>query len=530
MPLPPEQKSRLSSHECVTYWTDRYPQRATEVLRAVELLSDDTDVNTEEQACAAIASAASAICDGVKIFVSYKLGHGTAAKALLEPIELFGSGRIMVDESSEFPFLCERAGMQGTDYKQVIHKALEETHWFFLLLPEESVDRSWTMFEAGFFRRAMHPGDRLICIHHSTIAPAGPLEDFDRVTATPEEIMRLFRRLLYQPGAVPGMNAINSRLREEDLQPYVDKLAGLIRPRRKVKRRYYATYIDLVLDPYDQITGINDLVAARVIAGFRVDRLFGAGTELEKPIQDESDLLGRNQTQGQTLDSLLAHLGSRPEQCEWVKELAEAIKVATEGGEPHVIDTVMRGYDDRFYRPVLHNIRRFVDNNEPISAHIAFYEVLTGPIRRAPRPLDALATALRISYRLRWEVIEEFAHINDEAEVKRVERILRRVEREAIQRSIYRPHATDVSQIRNTPLIQAFVVPADQESVIQMQLEWQKYRNREGTGKLDLAFRSSDPDAVATCLSELRLLNSRFMRMAARRYAELVSEHWPDTS
>ena len=140
MPLNTEMKSELLRSDCVMSHLDRPGARRGELMSAVDSLASFPEINSIETAAASFMSTAAALCSGVKIFVSYKIGHGRAARALLEPFSLFGSGRILFDDTQRWPFLCELAGMQGRPYKDLVHAALEETHWFFLLLPDAAND------------------------------------------------------------------------------------------------------------------------------------------------------------------------------------------------------------------------------------------------------------------------------------------------------------------------------------------------------------------------------------------------------
>ena len=279
MPLTPESKADLLLNPRIAKWVSNYPMRRHEVDMAIQKLSEHEDMNSSAEAIDSICSAADAICNGVRIFVSYKIGRNSAAKNLLKPFSLFGNGRILFDEddNTKWPFLCELAGLQGRPYKDEIHAAFEKTHWFFLLLPDVSVDRGWVMFEAGFFRGSMQPGDRLICIHHSTIEPAGPLGDFESVEATHDKILSLFRTLLREPGiSVPGMNAINPHLTDEALEEHVSNLVKEIQPTPALKRRYYVSYIDVKLDQSRPIKTRDDLLNAEVVSGLHLNDMFGS--------------------------------------------------------------------------------------------------------------------------------------------------------------------------------------------------------------------------------------------------------------
>jgi len=528
MPLTPEMKTDLLSRECITTWLENHASRRDELLSAIESLASLPEMKTIEDVCTSFNSTADAICHGVKIFVSYKIGHGRAAKALLEPFEIYNNGRILFDDNPKWPFLCEMAGLQGRPYKDLIHAALEEAHWFFLLLPDASIDRSWTMFEAGFFRRAMQSGDRLICIHHPTVKPAGPLEDLDRVKANDDELMNLYRRLLCEPDAMPGMSAINPRLKEDHFKSYVDKLIEWIQPTPELKRHYYVSYIDIKLDQHHPINTREDLVSAHVVAGNDIDRIFGSSLVIGQRIQDEFNVEKAKPDDDVTLRSIIGSEVNLPEHAAWLDAVARTMSSVFKNKEPRLIEAIFRGIDNKFYQPVLQTVRRRIYDNALVSAHISFHEKINVPILRAPRDLEALSTALRLSYRLRWEVIEEFRNIESSADIARIEHVLERMEQESRERNLLRPESIGYDNIRQLPLVRIFN-GKDQDTVIENYRMWESLRSSKGEGRLDKAFKERNTIEVVLCLEELDKINRWFMRVGTKRFAELVDKYWSDT-
>jgi hypothetical protein len=527
MSLNLEMKGELLRLECVLSHLEQHGGRRTELLSAIDGLASLPEVNSIETASASFTSTATAICHGVKIFVSYKIGHGRAARALLEPFSLFGNGRILFDDSQKWPFLCELAGLQGRPYKDLVHAALEETHWFFLLLPDAAIDRGWVMFEAGFFLRSMQPGDRLICIHHPSVTPAGPLEDFSRVTATPEDLLRMYRTLLCEPGAIPGMDAINARLSDDYLKPHVTNLIELIQPTPELKRRYYVSFVDIRLDQRHPIVTRDDLLSADIVAGNNVDRIFGSALVVSQRVLDESRVERPQLHPGSTLRNVLGQDSDLAEQIPWLDGMARVLAAVFMGREPPPVEALIRGADHKFYQPVLETVRQRSYDGALVSAHITFQEKINTPILRAPRNLEALATALRLGYRFRWEIIEEFRNVESAADVALVERLIQRMEQEGRERNLSRPEDMPDDDLRHLPVVRAFPT-SDQAQIIEIYKQWSSYRNAKGDGRLDKAFKRRDPNEVASCLEELDKMNRTFMRLGARQYARIVEFQWAD--
>ena len=423
-------------------------------MSAIDILTSFHEVNSVETAAASFMSTATALCDGIKIFVSYKIGHGRAARALLEPFSLFGSARILFDDNQKWPFLCELAGMQGRPYKEMVHAALEETHWFFLLLPDAANDRSWVMFEAGFFLRSMQPGDRLICIHHPSVTPAGPLEDFDRVTATAEDLLRMYRALLCR-SARSGMDAINGRLSDEHLKPHVANLIELIQPTPELKRRYYVSFIDIRLDQRRPIVTRDELLSADIVAGNNVDRIFGSALVVSQRVLDESRWNGRSSHPGSTLRNVLGADCDLAEHVPWLDGITKMLAAVFAGREPPPVEALIRGADHKFYQPVLETVRQRTRRRLGLGPH-HLQEKVNTPILRAPRNLEALATTLRLGYRFRWEIIEEFRNVESAADVVLVERLIQRMEQEGRERNLSRPDEMPDDDLRHMPVVRAF--------------------------------------------------------------------------
>jgi hypothetical protein len=375
----------------------------------------------------------------------------------------------------------------------------------------------------------MQPEDRLICIFHPSIKPAGPLNEFDRVVAEPDSILKMYRTLLCEPGAIPGMKPINPNLTDGDLLPHVAALIAQIQPTPKLKRRYYTSYLDLRLHSDKPISSRDSLLESHVIASLNMKGLFGTALLNDQDILEETDIEIPSDTNPILLSDVVDFVHLEDDNSEWLDALAHALENVFQKHTPETIDTVFRGADRRLYVPILQAIRQRSHDGSLVSAHIVFYEKITGPLLRAPRNLEALAIALRLGYRFRWEIIEVFCNMTNKTEIAELRRVLERMERESRQRSLMRPDAESASDFRKLPLVQAFDTN-DQETVIGMYIGFLEFRNKEGTGRLDIAIAKKQPDDIVDCLAELKIMNRKFMRIGAKRYSQLVDIEWTDVS
>src|SRR5690349_11890514 len=88
-------------------------------------------------------------------------------------------------------------------------KNFRRAHCFILLVPDDSDEREWPIFEAGFLMGKMLPGDRLICLHHKDISIPHQLDVFQGIQADSVGIERLLRIVLIEPNVVPSLPPIN---------------------------------------------------------------------------------------------------------------------------------------------------------------------------------------------------------------------------------------------------------------------------------------------------------------------------------
>src|SRR5512132_3182808 len=129
------------------------------------------------------------------------------------------------------------------------------------------------------------------------------------------------------------------------------------------------------------------------------------------------------------------------------------------------------------FRPVL----REIEEDETGVVHrieIIFGEHLIG-ISDDPDDLQIMEAALRPAAGMRGEILRKLARPRRTEDVERVERVLKRIEREAHDEGFRDPRM----------LTQLFKLD-DQKIIDRMYDNWWNYRNNQGTGKLDRAFAS----------------------------------------
>ena len=509
-------------------------QKLTEIGRLFAQLCEHDRLSFSYQAEKAFKKYADRIIYGIKIFISYKIGFETAARNVIEPFKIYGNGRILVNE--RFPYMCERVPDVGQEYRDKIYAALEQAHWFFLLLPDESLDRSWTLFEAGYFKRAMAIEDRLIGIHHSNVKMAGPLTNLDAVAAEAEKICSFLQKLLHQPNPIPGMSPINPAVSVEWFHSHSENISRTIQPSRQINRQYRIDYMDIKLESSRPPKDAEELPDAVVIEANGLKDIFGFAGFTNKTDRLDADLSKEITLRQIIMRSGVSRISSSPDDSAttspkeskhiyWLRAMVEAIQAAFHNDPYGPSDVILTGKDEKYYRPPLLSIRRYTDTDEPESAHIAFHESVMGPIRNCPEELSALGTILRMGYRFKWEVLERFRFITVKSDVDTVRQIIERMERESHQRGLHQPDRPIDENLEHNPVFAAFS-PELQPVIREIGQKWEEFRNCRKTGRLDRAFEQSNTKETQECLRELREINRTFMKIGASRYAELVNQYW----
>jgi hypothetical protein len=471
----------------------------------IDFICSDHTLN-ENQLVRSILKCSDAICNGVKIFISYKLSQPNTARALLEVFKLYGKAHICFDE--RWPFLAERSQQAGMNYRDAILSALDQAHWFFLILPDDDIDRTWTLFEAGYFRKGMLPyADRLICLHHPSVSRAGPIDSFHAFSATQQDLCNMLNELLNENNAIPGMPAIHGELSSEILERHASEIAETIVP-EAISRQYLIPYVDVTISAQDFQRSDVDVLDLNVEAFHLMRDVFGYIGDKNVPFRR---ILGEDR------ELLEVEL--------WAKPLGRLILLACKGTVPKFVCPSFWGTDGCLYRPYVHSIRRSSHTGRVTSAHVAFSEVVTGRIRSAPAELQALAAALRLGFAFRWLILD--ASVVTPHDVEEVEQRVRVVELEAMQRGLSFPTTDDPNEFEPTILASAFEGEA-RERIAAVFAKTLQFHAPDGSGELDRALQERNASKTRECLRKLRSLNGEFMRMGSVRYAELVAKYWDE--
>lgn len=475
-------------HPEVKALASRFPDHGPQLRNCVEGLSAEGTVETEILV-QATKKAFEAITGKLRVFLSYKRAqHAEVASLLQKSLQGLGGAKIEV-------FLDEVRIEAGQDWYNSIRRSLKSANCLILLVPDDSDEREWPIFEAGFFAGRMLPGERLICLHHPAVRIPRQLATFQGDRADAAGIEKLLRRLLVRPDVIPGLQAINP-----DCEPLLAeralKVAELFSGPTRLRSRTMMNFVKLELARPGRFRNQQDLLAAKVVAARGLGGMFFYTGELPCPLRKvldvEDDAASRHDV--------------------WLAELAESIREEAAHRRGDVPFAKFATPDSKqFFRPVL----RQIEEDETGAAHtveIIFGEHLSG-ITDDPDDLQIMEAALRLAARMRGEILTRLSRPRRAEDVERIERILKRIEREAMDEGF-----------RDRQMLTQLFSATDRKIVERNYDDWENYRNAQATGKLDRAFAAKDYVLLREGLIEVRAMNHSFMVLAAKRYAEMLAE------
>ena len=485
-------RQEILAHPDIQALLARHPGQQTQLKACVDGLIQEgtTEVETLVMATKKTFDAATG---RVRIFLSYKRAmHADVARSLRKTLQALGGSRIDV-------FLDEVKIESGRDWLDSIKRGLRLANCLILLVPDDFDEREWPIFEAAFFVGRMLPGERLICLHHPSVAIPRQLQTFQGDKADAAGIGNLLNRLLVAPNFLPGLPSINPDS-ESFLEEHAQKLARQFSGPTRLRSRPRMNYVKLELAKLGQLDGPEDLLASRVVDSRGLSEMFFFTGDT--PCNLGRVLHVTNQDRGRH-DS-------------WLSELAECIReeIAQRRGEVPFAKFATPD-NRRFFRPVL----REIEEDERGVAHrveIIFGEHLSG-ITDDPDDLQVIEAVLRLAARMRSEILTRMRRPRRAEDVERVERVLKRIEREAQDEGF-----------RDQQMLLQLFSGAAHDAIAGIYESWTRYRNDTASGKLDRAFATRDAKLCREALDEVSDMNLEFTKLAAQRYADMLTEQSQD--
>jgi len=234
LPFRTKQVHEVLAHPEIKSLAARFPDHGRQLRSCVEGLSGEGPAETETLV-QATKKAFEAITGKLRVFLSYKrVQHAEVARLLRKTLQGLGGTRIEV-------FLDEVQIESGQDWFNSIKKSLKSANCLVLLVPDDSDEREWPIFEAAFFAGRMLPGERLICLHHPAVHIPRQLAAFQGDKADAAGVEKLLRRLLIKPDVIPGLDPINpdsEPFLEEHAKRVAEKFTGPVRLRPRATMNF----------------------------------------------------------------------------------------------------------------------------------------------------------------------------------------------------------------------------------------------------------------------------------------------------
>ena len=481
-----KQVQEVSTHPEIKALAARFPDHAERLQACIEGLCSEgpAEIDTLVQATK---KAFDAITGKLRVFLSYKRAqHAKVALLLRKSLQGLGGGKIEV-------FLDEVRIEPGQDWYNSIKKSLKRANCLVLLVPDNSDEREWPIFEAAFFVGRMLPGERLICLHHPAVQIPRQLAVFQGDRADSAGVEKLLRRLLVEPNVVPGLNAINPDC-EDFLEQHAKSVAEQFSGPVRLKARATMHFITLQLSTPGHFHTQQDLFCSKVIAARGLSDMFFYTGEVPCELQ-----------------KVLAVQDGRHDV--WLGELTDCIREETAHRRAEVPFAKFSTPDGKqTFRPVL----RQIEEDETGAAHrleVVFGEHLIG-IAEHPDDLQILEAALRLAARTRTEILAKFSRPMKVEDVERAERVFKRIEREAYDEGF-----------RDRYMLVQLFEGADREIIDRIYDDWENhYRNAQSTGKMDKAFATKDFILLREVMKGIKKMNREFTTLAVRRYAEMLAD------
>lgn len=297
--------------------------------------------------------------DIVNVFISHKHEDAQVAKDIKEKLSVYSGDRANFFLSEEIP--------PGDQWFQWIESHLAQSNLLFLLFTNPTADWDWCLYEAGMFTRIGGESERrVVCLCNPEAEPPAQLKHLQAVKTTLDE-MKEFLRLFFGSTVLTAVKTpINERLANNDneLTSAASEMCNLLAPRIP-QWRYYTNYLLLNVQDPSLITGDRIPDNARIESTRRESMaMFGLQ---EKPPDREKWAWAELEARAQ-----------RPEDKEWVEDLAKAIHAASQGHTVESIGGLFVALDSgKSYRPVLHRLDLEPDGSMGFT--VIFVEQPEGP-------------------------------------------------------------------------------------------------------------------------------------------------------
>src|SRR5262245_24224518 len=315
------------------------------------------------------------------IFISHRSEYAELVKALKAVIQETAQGQINVFISEDIP--------KADDWRDELEKNLRAADNLFLIYGAPYEDWSWCFYETGYL--AAQPAcegreRRIFCVKRKEIPVPSPLNHLQAV-ADEKELIKVLIDIYRQNKIDFDANDLHDRVKNIGRRLF-GKIAEL--------RGYSRVVVSINSEEFDQSTGIPDDATIESDTT-TITQLFGLATskvQWGEIIRTAATLIGNEKVFFE----------------KWLAETAKVIRAGRENSvvAPQTVLIARRG--GKRYRLLLYHMRR-QGNDVSVFEFLAVDEV-GGPSVRLPSPLLSILTAIRMGFRFRYELIDEFADLD----------------------------------------------------------------------------------------------------------------------
>lgn len=427
-----------------------------------------------------------------RLFVSHISEEAEIAALLKQTIEEDFLDLVKLFQSSDIGSI-----VAGDDWLAAVQQALQDAAAVIVLCSHASIQRPWVQFELGAAWSRQVP---IIPICHSGLRAAElpmPLSRKEAVElAAPDGFARLYQAIasiidlkrIPVPGNLPELQQRFGQLAQRFQQAGVQQ---------------FERYIDIVIPPPGRLESAAIPMTTKVESNDASLELFG--------------LVG---PAGRTWADIVKAAARTPDK-RWLAELQHCVLKASQNEVFRPVQAVYHA-EEASYQPQLAKKECLADGSARF--HVHFVETVIAPLMEIQNDFGLLATLGRLGLRFRYEVIERYPKLVRAAALESPDKpdaYVRQKLRGAIEVIENDALSRGAQNIDPEAVAALFEQHEDQEEMAAIQKIW-------GTNRAALFKDDPPPTAqeIDTIIGPMRDVNFRFMRLATRRYHEMICARW----
>ena len=429
-----------------------------------------------------------------RLFVSHISEEGEIAQLLKETMEEDFLRLVECFTSSDIGSISA-----GEDWLSAVEQAMNEAAAVIVLCSKASVQRPWVQFELGAAWMKQVP---IIPVCYSGMTIDELQMPLSRLQAVELGTARGLERL-YQGVAKVSQLAQAPQLR--DLPGILQRVAELESRFHRDPVQQFERYVDIVIPPPGRLESATIPDAMKVESNDASMELFGLIGDAGRTWRD------------------ICNAARKKADTRWLGQLQQCVYLASRNEVFRPVQAIYHT-DRGSYQPQL--AKKEIDPDGTARFHVHFVETVVAPLTEVQNDFGLLATLLRLGLRFRYEVLERYQKLARAARADPGSRQAAEQELLGHLRSAIEIIETDAlsrgaENIDREAVAALFEHQEDQDEMAELQDAWDE--SRAQLFKDDPSPTAQEVDDIIT---RMREMNFRFMRLATRRFHEMVSARW----